>query len=92
MNSYYDLVDFSECSFIEERMKYYTYYDFCDNCNYIRKLFDKLSINGKTFYKYYVYANTHMKDYFKNAIWDFLNGFDDEKYKLMELKKQYRAM
>jgi len=91
MNNFYELVDFSECSFIEERMKFYTYYDFCDNCNYIRKLFDSLSFNGKIFYKYYVYANTHMKTCFKNAIWDWLNGYDDGKYKLLELKKIYKA-
>ena len=92
MNDYIDLVDFSECEFIETYMNFYTYYDFCDSCNCIRKLYDKLSPNGKKFYKWYVYANVHMKEYFKNAIWDYLNGFDDEKYKLMELKKQYRAM
>lgn len=91
--TYYDIIDFSDCQFIEERMKFYTYYDFCDNCDYIRTLFErKLSTNGKLFYKWYVYANTHMKNCFKNAIWDFLNGYDDGKYKLMELKKQYKAM
>jgi hypothetical protein len=86
-----DIVDFSECRFIEDQMQYYTYYDFCDNCQAIRRLFDTLTDNGKVFYHYYVYANTHMKDYFKNAIWDYLNGYDDGKYQLMELKKQYRA-
>lgn len=89
MKQYIDMVDFSDCKFIEERMQFYTYYDFCDNCDIIRKLFERLSDNGKIFYHYYVYANTHMKLYFKDAIMDFLYGYDDGKYQLMELKKQY---
>ena len=88
MNETYD---FSACSFIEEHMQYYTYYDFCDNRKAIRRLYDALDINGKTFYHYYVYANTHMDLYFKNAIWDYLNGYDDMCYQLLELKKKYRA-
>lgn len=89
MKQFSDLVDFSECRFIEEQMQFYTYYDFCDNCDAIRRLFETLSDNGKIFYHYYVYANTHMKLCFKNAIIDFLYGYDDGKYQLMELKKQY---
>ena len=92
MTNYYDSVDFSDCNFINEHMKFYTYYDFCDNSSAIKRLFDNyLSPNGKLFYRWYVYANTHMKLCFKNAIWDYLNGYDDEKYKLLELKKQYRV-
>lgn len=91
MTGYADLVDFSECSFIEEQMQFYTYYDFCDHCKAIRRLFEKLTYNGRKFYQYYVYANTHMDLYYKNAIWDYLNGYDDERYQLMELKKKYHA-
>lgn len=84
--------DFSECAFIEKEMWYYTYYDFCDNCDSIKYLFNKLSFCGKIFYRYYVYANIHMRDTFKNAIWDFLNCDDPEYYNhLIELKKQYKA-
>lgn len=86
-----DVVDFSECRFIEDNMQYVNYYDFCDNCRAIRRLYEAMKPNGKVFYHYYVYANTHMKLCFKNAIWDYLNGYDDSMENLMELKKQYRA-
>lgn len=90
MNNYYDQVDFSECNFIEERMKYYTFYDFCDNCYFIKKLFNYLSPNGRVFYKYYVYANIHMDLCYKNYIWDYLNSFMGEK-ELFCHKQFYKA-
>ncbi len=84
--------DFSECEFIEREMWFYTYFDFCNSCSAIKRLFKSLNNNGKRFYKYYVYANTHMKDTFKNAIWDYLNVDDIEHYnRLIDLKKQYKA-
>lgn len=86
------ITDFSECQFIENEMWYYTYNDFCKSCIAIKNLFKKLTFNGQQFYKYYVYANIHMKDTFKNAIWDYLNFEDPEYYiRLIELQKQYKA-
>ena len=84
--------DFSECEFIDNEMWYYTYYDFCDQSKAIKKLYQCLSKQGKKFYSWYVYANIHMNETFKNAIWDFLN-FDDEIYRihLFELKRIYKA-
>jgi hypothetical protein len=85
-------VDFSECEFIDSEMWFYTYYDFCDQCKTIKRMFDNLSKNGKKFYMWYVYANVHMQEYFKNAIWDYLNLDDKENYNhLMNLKKQYKV-
>lgn len=85
-------VDFSECEFIDSEMWFYTYYDFCDQCKTIKRMFDSLSRNGKKFYMWYVYANVHMQEYFKNAIWDYLNLDDKENYNhLMNLKKQYKV-
>ena len=85
-------VDFSECEFINNEMSYYTYYDFCNNCSAIKRLFKKLTNNGKRFYLWYVYANTHMKEFHKNAIWDYLN-FDEPEYynHLIQLEKQYKV-
>lgn len=73
-----DIVDFSECEFIEKEMKFYFYDDFCIHKELIKRRFDKLSNNGKIFYKYYVYANTHMSLVCKNKIWDYLNGYSNE--------------
>lgn len=87
-----DLVDFSECKFIRDEMKYYTYYEFCDNCSSIKRLFNSLSKNGKLFYMWYVYANIHMDIFYKNAIWDYLN-FNDIQYKLnlIDAKRKYKV-
>lgn len=90
MNEKLELVDFSECSFINDVLRFYTYYDFCDNRKILKANFNKLSLNGKLFYKYYVYSNIHMDLQFKNAIWDFLNGFDNGSI-LLDKKKFYRA-
>ena len=87
-----DLVDFSECKFIRREMQFYTYYDFCDNKSAIKRLFKGLSKNGKLFYMWYIYANIHMELFYKNAIWDYLNFEDEEnEFRLIELKKQYKA-
>lgn len=85
-------VDYSVCPFIKEYMWFFTYYDFCDNCLVLKFYYDFLHDNAKLFYKWYVYANVHMNETFKNAIWDYLNNDDEEYYiKLINLKKQYRA-
>ena len=83
-------IDFSKCDFIKENMQFYTYYDFCDNCVIIKRMFKSLDRNAKLFYKWYVYANVHMGERFKNSIWDFLNC-DDEYYyiNLIKMKRVY---
>lgn len=83
--------DFSICKFINDEMKYFTYFDFCKNKNIIKKIYDEFDSNQKLFYKWYVYANIHMSSQFKNAIWDFLNGYDENGFELMRLRKFYKA-
>lgn len=84
------MIDFSDCEFIEEQMKFYTFYDFCDNRYILRILFHSLNRNAKLFYKWYVYANIHTNETYKNAIWDYLNDFIDDA-QLLEMKIRYRA-
>ena len=85
-------VDFSICKFIKENMWFFTYYDFCDNCKIIKSLYKYLHENAQLFYKWYVYANVHMNETFKNAIWEYLNEEDPIYYiRLMDLKRQYRV-
>ena len=74
-----DLVDFSECEFISESMKFYTYQDFTKDCELIKRRFNTLSSNGKKFYMWYLYANTHMTLSTKNKIWNYLNGYCNKK-------------
>lgn len=71
------MFDFSDCEFIEDQLKFYTYDDFLEHKHLIRRKFDYLSKNGRIFYKYYVYANVHITMNQKNRIWDYLNGYDN---------------
>lgn len=72
------MIDFSECEFINEQMKYYTFIDFCKDCEIIKAQYDTLTKNGKRFAMWYVYANTHMGLKHKNAIWNYLNDYIDK--------------
>ena len=82
--------DFSICEFIKENMWFFTYYDFCDNSKGIKRMFSDLDKHQKQFYKWYVYSNIHMDLHYKNAIWDYLNDYVDEKF-LLAKKQFYKA-
>lgn len=84
-------IDFSQCRFISENMWFITYTDFCDNRRGIRRLFNELDKNGKEFYMWYVYANIHMKECHKNAIWDYLNDYDPNAIELLRLARFYKS-
>lgn len=82
-------IDFTTCEFIQKNMNYINYFDFCDNCYAIKKLYLDLEHNAKRFYKWYVYANIHMDLSYKNAIWDFLNSDEIDYYLELIAKKQF---
>lgn len=79
-------MDFSECEFIHKEMTIYTFDDFYRDRYVIKKQYKELNHNGKRFYMWYVYANTHMGLNKKNAIWDYLNDYKDD-MQLLEIKK-----
>ena len=85
------MVDLSVCKFIKEEMWYYTYYDFCNSRKLIKSLYKIFSDNEKLLYKWYVYANIHMDMAYKNAIWDYLNDFDENGTELIRLVRFYKA-
>lgn len=74
MKCYIDLCDFTQCRLIEERMRFADIYDFANASVVIKARFEKLSNEGKLFYKYFVYAHSNTTTEEKNAIWEFLNG------------------
>ena len=71
--------DFTECLFIKKELCYLDYIEFCKNAIVLKLNYKELSKNGKIFYKWYVYANIHMTEYFKNIIWEYLNN-DEQIY------------
>jgi hypothetical protein len=74
MNDY----DFKECKFIDEELRFLTFQDFFYNREIIRLSFNNMTREGKIFYKWFIYANIHMKEKHKNAIWDYLNFYDPD--------------
>ena len=73
-------IDFSICPFINEVLCFLTYYDFCKNAKILKAYYDALEQDAKRFYKWYIYANIHMEEKYKNLIWEFLNTVEDEGY------------
>lgn len=85
-------IDFSICPFIENVLCFLNYYDFCKNAKIIKAYYDGLENDAKRFYKWYVYANIHMTEYYKDKIWDYLNCSDPEYYTiLIESMNKYKA-
>lgn len=82
--------DYKVCEFISEEMYFFTYYDFCDNRKQLKKLYKSMSKPEQKFYMWYVYANIHCNETYKNFIWDYLNDYIDD-CELLEKKKFYKA-
>ena len=80
--------DFQMCEFIDVEMSFITYDDFINKCADIKQLYQQFNKHQKRFYKWYVYANIHMKEQLKNAIWQYLNVNDINYY--LELLKYKR--
>lgn len=84
--------DFSFCPFIKTELCFLTYTDFCHNAKILKLIFEGLDYNAKTFYKWYVYANIHMEEYFKNLIWEYLNNDDPMYYiELIDNQRKYKV-
>lgn len=69
-------IDFTSCPFIDEVLCFLTYFDFCKNAKVLKAYYDALEQDAKRFYKWYVYANIHMDENYKNKIWEYLNNDD----------------
>lgn len=85
-------IDFTMCPFIRNELCFLTYFDFCKNAKVLKAYYQILDDNAKRFYKFYVYANIHMNEYFKDRIWEYLNNPDDEYYiMLIECMNKYKV-
>lgn len=82
--------DFDFCEFIESNLSFITFNDFCQNRHAIKKQFDTFKRSQKRFYMWYIYANIHINEKFKNYIWDYLNGYMSEE-DLLYRKRFYKA-
>lgn len=75
--------DFSICRFIKNELCFVTYYEFCKNARVLKYHYEELDNDGKTFYKWYVYANIFMDEIHKNTIWNYLNNSESEYYEIL---------
>ena len=85
-------IDFSICPFIRDELCFLTYFDFCKNAKILKAYYEALGNDAKRFYKWFVYSNIHMTEYFKDTIWEYLNNNDPECYiRLIENLSKYRV-
>lgn len=85
-------IDFSACPFIKEQLCFITYNDFCHNARIIKLIYEAMEKDAKIFYKWYVYANIHMSEYFKDTIWNYLNNSEPEYYdELIDAIRKYKV-
>ena len=85
-------VDFSVCKFIKEQLCFLTYNDFCRNAKILKLFYEGMDNDAKIFYKFYVYANIHMTEYFKDTIWNYLNNQEEEYYiELVDAVRKYKV-
>lgn len=81
--------DFSDCRILDETLTFYTYTEFCKKSNKIKFKYERLNETQKMFYHYYIYANQHMTQTYKDRIQEFLND-DCTKEELLNIIKFYK--
>ena len=83
--------DLKTCDFIQEYLRFITYIDFCNNARIIKYHYSTMDDREKRMYKWYVYANIHMIEKYKDLIWRYLNSEEPETYvELIMSKRTYR--
>lgn len=80
-------------------IRFYGLLDFFPNRKEIKKEFDKLSLDDKILYKKEVYSLCFEREYTKDLIWEYLNGWEESQFDLakecrlkrrkMEQRKKY---
>lgn len=85
-------VDFTVCPFIRDELCFLTYNDFCHNARILKAFYQAMEDDAKIFYKWYVYANIHMDESYKNYIWEYLNSNELESYiNLIDHLRKYKV-
>lgn len=82
--------DFSVCEFINQEMWFFTFDDFYKHRRRLKKMYKALNKYEKRFYLWYVYANIHMNETYKNYVWSYLNDNATDMI-LFNAKQFYRA-
>ena len=63
-------------------LSFYGVLDFFPNRVKIKEEFDKLTLDEKILYKKEVYSLCFEKEYVKDLIWEYLNGWEESQFNL----------
>ena len=72
---------------IDEKLKFYGLLDFYPRRFELRDLYQEKTTDEKIIYKMFVYSLCFEREYVKDLIWEFLNGWDEGQF---ELSKERR--
>lgn len=86
------IVDFTDCRFIENCMRYSDIKDFANISHILKARFKMMKPDGKLFYKYFVYAHTNTTENEKNIIWEYLNDDRQSVITYVDYLKKRRNM
>lgn len=68
-------------------IKFYGLLDFFPNREKIKEEYDKLTLDEKILYKKEVYSICFEREYIKDLIWEYLNGYEETQ---LDLAKEWR--
>ena len=68
-------------------IKFYSLLDFYPNRKELKEQYEVLSLDDKILYKKEVYSICFEREYTKDLIWEYLNGWDEGQF---ELAKEFR--
>lgn len=75
---------------MNKEMLFYNLVGFYQNKDYYKYRYSKMSIDEKEIYKMYVYSLPFMDDNTKDLIWEYLNGWDEDRKNLVQKWKKAR--
>ena len=70
---------------VKEDMQFIGIKDFYAKSQYIRLIYQDLTLQEKWNYKYYIYARPFLKDFYKDIIWEYLNEERESIYYLDQI-------
>lgn len=65
---------------IQDEMRFIGFKDFYKRSRKIKSMYDKLSLEEKWIYKYYVYSNALVSQNRLDLIWEYLNEPENSEY------------
>lgn len=68
---------YKSCEFVEDFLCFYSYKDFLENKNILKRNFTRCGYKERHLYMYYVFSKGNISQAKKEYIWEFLNAPED---------------